>query len=193
MPSPFQNFEQFKNFVGGSDKERRKREIGKEEKNVELSYVPNSEKVESVALTVEGDSNSPELRGKYIQSSDPDGIYSDKMGETIIELPEPIRGPVYTTYAENFEDDPDDPRKRRNTSANDHDEVGSQRDKRTYMENGDENREGTTTQPYWKRKKDSPTFVTGRDGRVQKANEYTPAQHRTDGGRYADKCYKLAT
>jgi hypothetical protein len=199
MPREFDSVDRFRTFLGVKSEKhlklrkefqnegfrrRRKRDVSKKDKK-DAGLVPDAENIESVSLTVEG-GEQPAINGRYIQSSDSEGTFADKLGaaypETMIELPEPIRGPVYTTYTENFEDDPDDMRKRRNTSANDHDETGSPREKRTYMENGEESRD-TTSQSYWKRKKESPTFITGRDGRDQKSNEYTPAQHRTENGK----------
>lgn len=171
--------------------------------------MPESETVESRPLKIE---NDPSLEpGKFLPPPLVDGAYPEKLSdhypETIIEMPAPVRGPVYTSYpASDMESemmDPDDPRKRRNTSANDHDE-SNQRDKRTFMEAGDnrdnrdnrenrdnrdnrdsrDSRESTTTPPFWKRKKDSPPFITGRESRVQKGNNYTPPQHRSaDNGK----------
>lgn len=156
--------------------------------------IPDSQTVESRSLKIQ---NDPTMEpGKYIPTSMVEGGYRDKMTdpypETVMEMPEPIRGPIYTTYNGNMdmEDvlDLDDPRKRtgRTTSANDHED--GQRDKRTYMDNGGENRESTTAPPFWKRKKENPPFVTGRDGKTRdsKGNNYTPPQHRSgDSGKYA--------
>lgn len=60
----------------------------------------------------------------------------------------------------------DDPRKRRNTSANDHE------DKRPYPDTA-----GSTSAPFWKHKKSSPPFVTGgREGR----QDFDQTQRRTN-------------
>lgn len=156
--------------------------------------IPDSETVESKSLKIE---NDPRMDPEKFM---PTALLEERQRsfpETIIEMPAPIRGPIYSYSMDHFDMDqenmdPDDPRKRRNTSANDHDNVpdNNGRDKRTFMEG--ENRESTTSPPFWKRKKESPPFITGRDARAQNGNNnnnnnnnYTPAQHRSaDNSKY---------
>lgn len=221
LPEPFRDVDSFKKYLGikperikrrSVDKKRTKRKIGKNVDAFEQlaptestehrrekreAEIPDSQVVESRSLKIQ---NDPTMEpDKFIPTSMVEGGYRDKLTdaypETIIEMPEPIRGPVYTTYNGNMDMESDifeidDSRKRtgRTTSANDH-EDNSQRDKRTYMDG--ENRESTTAPPFWKRKKENPPFVTGRDqkGRDGKNNNnYTPPQHRSgDSGMYPDR------
>lgn len=221
LPEPFRDVDSFKKYLGikperikrhSDDKLKRRSKTKRSMKSYEFSQIaptvstghrrekreteiPDSQTVESRSLKIQNDPTlEPE---KFIPTSMVEGGYRDKLTdpypETIIEMPAPIRGPVYTTYNGNMDMEDifeiDDTRKRtgRTTSANDH-EDNSQRDKRTYMENG-ENRESTTAPPFWKRKKENPPFVTGREqkGRDGKGNNnnYTPPQHRSgDNGKW---------
>lgn len=82
----------------------------------------------------------------------------------MMDIPESIARSLYSSYESE-----------RSAPVNDN-EDRVQRDKRTFM---DGERETTTVVPYWKRKKESPPFVTGRDGAGQKVGNYQPAQHRS--------------
>ncbi|KAK6631381.1 hypothetical protein RUM44_005908 [Polyplax serrata] len=100
---------------------------------------------------------------------------------TKLPVPDAIRGPAYTPYAVKEFDlvdvgDPEYPKRRKTDSNDSRDD--SQRDKRTFGDSASDIGESTTPLPYWKRKKESPPFITGR-GSTPKANDYSPPQHRS--------------
>ena len=113
--------------------------------------------------------------------------YNEKQGNTdlILPMPEAVRGPIYSTYPiKEFDtvdmDDPDYLKRRKNDTSDIRDD--SQRDKRTFGEGGSNYDESTTPTSFWKKKKENPSFVTGR-GSSTKNNDYTPPQHRTGENR----------